>query len=252
MPIPRFYVPDLNPAEIGKTVPLAGELAHHLTVRRLRTGEPIRLFDGQGREWEGILLGNGRGLPNACRLVATVTPLPEPRQPRVLATALLPADRLDWVVQKGVELGMTHWVPLVTTYSQVGFSAERAQKKFAHWTKIAAHAAAQCGRATVPRLLPPTSLYDLPERLAQDGLSDVAWFWAQPGGVSFAAVPCPSRGVLLAIGPEGGWHPDEAAWLAARPATAIGLAPWVLRAETAAVTVLAQALVAFANSGEGG
>ncbi len=248
MPIPRFYVPHLNPAEIGKIVPLAGELVHHLAVRRLRTGERIRLFDGRGREWEGVLVGDGR-LPHACRLLATVTPLPEPHQPRVLATALLPADRLDWVVQKGVELGMTHWVPLVTAYSQVGFSADRVEKKLAHWAKIANHAAAQCGRATVPEVLSPTSLYDLPERLAQEGLSSVAWFWAQPGGVSFATVSRPSEGILLAIGPEGGWHPDEAAWLAAYPATAIGLAPWVLRAETAAVAILAQSLVVFADFG---
>lgn len=246
MTLPRFYIEawPTRAVAIGAPLALPPEVAHHVAVRRLRAGDRLRLFDGSGREWEGRLEGDGRRHPYACVVEAEVVPLPEPRQPRVLATALLSAERLDWVVQKGVELGMTHWVPLLTAFSQVALSADRAEKKVHHWQRVAQAAAAQCGRATVPEILLPVPLSALGAVVARGigPLGSLNWYWLQPGAPALAGQAPPTTGALFLVGPEGGWHPEEVAYFAQRGATAVGLAPWVLRAETAAVVVLAQSL----------
>jgi len=241
---PRFYTPEARSWHTAPQTPwdLPPETAYHALVRRVLPGNPIRLFDGAGREWEGVVVAVGRRTVTVDAL-QPVTPLPEPPTPRVLATALLPAERLDWVVQKGTELGMTHWVPLVTARSQVGFDAARAEKKRRHWQQVAANACAQCGRATVPEILPVTPLTALAERLAEWVTPPITWFWLQPGGTSVAKRAPPMGGVVLLVGPEGGWHPEEERYFAQHEAVALGLAPWVLRAETAAVAALAQTAV---------
>jgi len=217
------------------------DAAHHAQVRRLAAGDAIALFDGEGREWHGVVVRVGRREVVVGQLRA-VEPLPEPAAPLVLVTALLPAERLDWVVQKGTELGMTHWVPLVTAFSQVAFDSERGEKKRHHWRQVAASAAAQCGRARVPEILPVTDLHHLHERLTEWRLAPLTWFWLQPGGQVLPEISPPHGGALFAVGPEGGWREDETRYFATQQGVQLTLAPWVLRAETAAVAVLAQAI----------
>ncbi|MCX7945724.1 MAG: 16S rRNA (uracil(1498)-N(3))-methyltransferase [Hydrogenophilus sp.] len=229
-----------TPLRRGARLGLPKEVVLHLAARRLHEGEWVQIFDGEGNEWLGQLVREkGEWM---VVLSEPVTSRPEPSKPRVLATALLPAERVDWVVQKGTELGMTHWLPLVTAYGQVTLSVERAARKLAHWRAVATAAAEQCGRSVVPEVLPVTPMTGVSERLREwfKGQA-LAWWWLDPEGRSFPEIPRPSEGVVFFVGPEGGWSEGEQTQFAAAGGVRVAVSPWIARAETAAVAVLALA-----------
>ncbi len=190
------------------------------------------MFDGAGREWEGRL-GDRSFEP-----MAEVSPLPEPPYPVILAMAMLPAQAMDWVVQKAAELGATHVVPVVTERVQVRLDAAKAQKKRAHWQAIAVGAAEQCGRAVVLQVLLPAILTAQPWREVAPQARVVPLV---PGAPALAGQSRPQGPVVFAVGPEGGWSESEIRWWQAvgQPA---GLGARILRAETAALAALAGAM----------
>ena len=230
--ISRFHFPDRLPA--GGEVALPEALAHHaLRVLRLRDGEVVVLFDGGGGEVEARLAVRGKAVfaqLGEARTVERESPLRI-----VLVQALASGDKMDWVVQKAVELGAHAVQPVQAERSVLRLAGERADKRVAHWQQVAVAACEQCGRNRIPEILP---LQPLVHWLGthRDALNYVL----APGGAKgFADEPEPKDVVHLLVGPEGGWSEVEIAAFDAAGCRPVRLGPRVLRTETAGLAAVA-------------
>jgi 16S rRNA (uracil1498-N3)-methyltransferase len=201
---------------------LARDDAHHLfTVLRARDGEEVVLTDGRG-SWRFAEVRDGTVTPVSPVVVDPVPP------DLTLYVAPIKGDRGEWAVAKATELGVTTIVPLVSQHLAVKFTGEAREKLLRRWRRCALEAAGQCRRTYDLVVTDPVAVAQVPHSVAV----------AQPGALGTL------EGVrAIAIGPEGGFAPDE--WSSAHPR--IGLGASVLRSETAVVA----AAVLLASSGEG-
>lgn len=237
MMIPRFFCPPQLHAQ--RVVGLPEAAAHHaLRVLRLHAGDPVVLFDGEGGEYAGRLVEAGRAVRvelGAWRDIERESPL------RITLAQALPAgDKMDWIVQKAVELGAARIVPLAAARSVVRLAGERAARRVEHWRQVAVSACEQCGRNRVPEVLPVLDLRRWLAGLAQEqGETDGLRLLLSPGAGRRLGEASPQGGVVLLIGPEGGLTDDEAAAAAACGFRAASLGPRILRTETAGLAALA-------------
>ncbi|MFN3884385.1 MAG: 16S rRNA (uracil(1498)-N(3))-methyltransferase [Rhodocyclaceae bacterium] len=233
--IPRFHCP--VPLAPGALVELPAAAAHHaLKVLRMRDGDALVLFDGLGGEWRATLkIGAGktaRALVGEARDVERESPLDV-----TLVQALPAGDKMDWVVEKCVELGVTAIQPVRATRSVMRLSDERMARRVAHWNAIAVAACEQCGRNRVPPVLP---ILDLPRYLASARAQDVCRLVLSPrGDHALRGLVKPADTIHVMIGPEGGWDEGEIAAAHAAGFTSVRLGPRVLRTETAGAALLA-------------
>ena len=230
--ISRFHFPGCLPA--AGTLELPDALAHHaVRVLRLRDGERIVLFDGEGGEAEATLQVRGK---SACahlearREVDRESPLQI-----VLVQALAASDKMDWVVQKAVELGVSAVQPVQAERSVLRLAGERADKRHAHWQQVAVSACEQCGRNRIPEVRP---LQPLTQWLAAHR-GALNYVLAPGGAASFADEPAAQDVVHLLVGPEGGWSEAEMSAFDAAGCRRVRLGPRVLRTETAGLAALA-------------
>jgi len=229
--ISRFFFPHALPS--SGSVPLPEALAHHASrVLRLRDGDAVVLFDGRGGEVPARLVGQGKSW-HAQLGEASGVERESPLQV-VLVQALASGDKMDWIVQKAVELGACAVRPIEAERSVLRLSGERAVKRVEHWRQVAVSACEQSGRNRVPAIEPIVPLRDYlahahPARLVLDPAQ------ATP----LAALARPAGAVHVLIGPEGGWSEAELAACRTAGCSAIGLGPRVLRTETAGLAALA-------------
>lgn len=223
----RFHLPDL-PAT--GAVWLEGEDGRHLArVLRARPGDEVRVFDGAGREAAARVAEVGRDRV-LLELAGDVT-APEPLRPVTLVAAIPRGKRMEVLVEKCVEAGVSRIVPLAAARS---VRQEAGDRDLRRWRRAAVEACKQCGRARVPEVSPPVALHD-----ALAGLGDTTRLVAEPGAArtllqAAAALPA-GRPVALIVGPEGGFTRDEAEEVDAAGAEPVGLGGLILRIETAAV-----------------
>ena len=237
MATPRFHVTaPLGPGDVGTEFALPDADAHHvLRVLRLAVGDPVTLFTGAGGEFSATLARASRH-GAAVRVEAYVPVERESALAVTLVQAIAATDTVDGIVRHATELGVAAIQPVV---SQHGFrfpSAERGERRLAHWRQIAIAACEQCGRNRVPavhdvvalddwlRARPPASAGIVPDPAAAAGIG---------------ALPAPTGPLDLLIGPEGGLSADEVARAARAGMTPARLGPRILRAETAALAALA-------------
>lgn len=229
---PRLYLErDLD----GESLTLDEREAHYLGhVLRLQRGDSLIVFNGRGAEREARVESlQRRGATLA--LDAERLPLPEPSFDLTLVQALPKSDAMDLIVQKATELGVRSLVPVHTEFSVVRLDAERAARRLDHWQKIAQSACEQCGRHRPPRIDPPLPLAEAVAalgagaRLALDLAAERA----------LAEQPQPTHGLVIAVGPEGGFGATDWRRLDAAHFERVTLGPRVLRAETAALAVCA-------------
>jgi 16S rRNA (uracil1498-N3)-methyltransferase len=225
---PRLHVAEHLAS--GQLVPLEGDRAHYLrTVLRLRDGAEVRVFNDGAGEWSGRLAVVGRHKVEI-RVERRLRPsLPEPGA--TLAFAPIRRNRLDWLVEKAVELGVARLVPVLTERGVV--RPDNTQRLAA----IAVEAAEQCERLTVPTIDTPRALANW--LAVRDGSAPLL-FAEERGGASplFAALRR-WPGAELLVGPEGGFSERELAMLHAVPvANPVSLGRLILRAETAALYCL--------------
>ena len=230
--ISRFHFPGRLPAAGALELPDA--LAHHaVRVLRLRDGERIVLFDGEGGEAEATLQVRGKAAwaqVDARREVDRESPLQI-----VLVQALASGDKMDWVVQKAVELGASAIQPVQAERSVLRLVGERADKRQAHWQQVAVAACEQCGRNRIPEVRP---LQPLTHWLAAHR-GALCYVLAPGGAASFAEEPAPQQVVHVLVGPEGGWSDAELAAFDAAGCRRVRLGPRVLRTETAGLAAIA-------------
>ncbi|MDP1610028.1 MAG: 16S rRNA (uracil(1498)-N(3))-methyltransferase [Sulfuritalea sp.] len=232
--IPRFFCP--FPLHPGATVELAAEAAHHaLKVLRVGAGDTAILFDGRGGQWRATLHPAGKALRATLDEFEDIDC--EPPLALTLVQGLPASDKMDWVVQKAVELGVVRIQPVAAKRSVIRLSGERATRRVEHWRNIAIAACEQSGRNRIPAVAP---ILDLPQYLglaAQDNA--IRFVCAPEATVSLRGMAAPEVPVSLLVGPEGGF--DDSELLAARAAGfhAIGLGPRILRTETAGLGAVA-------------
>ncbi len=230
--ISRFHFPAALPA--GGEIQFPEALAHHaVRVLRLVHGDPVVMFDGSGGETEARLAVRGKAvfaMLGEHRAVERESPLTV-----VLVQALATGDKMDWVVQKAVELGASAIQPVQAERSVLRLSGERAGKRLAHWRQIAVAASEQCGRNRIAGVLPVMSLAHW---LAAS--VDALRYVLAPGGAGgFGGEARPQQAVHLLIGPEGGWSEAELATCDAAGCIRLTLGPRILRTETAGLAALA-------------
>lgn len=232
--IPRFFCP--FPLHPGATVELAAEVAHHaLKVLRVGAGDTAILFDGRGGQWRASLHPAGK------RLRATLTAFedvdPEPPLLLTLVQGLPASDKMDFVVQKAVELGVVRIQPVAAKRSVIRLAGERAERRVEHWRNVAIAACEQCGRNRVPAVAP---ILDLPQYLGIAAQENALRFVCAPGATgSLRDLAVPAGPVSLLIGPEGGFEEGELLAAHAAGFRPIRLGPRVLRTETAGIGAVA-------------
>jgi 16S rRNA (uracil1498-N3)-methyltransferase len=231
MRAPRIFVDQqLSP---GSQTALDESACRHISqVLRLRVGQTLILFDGSGCDYEAELSTCRRG---SCA-VKNIREISREQQPKLnlhLGIGISRGERMDFAIQKSVELGINTITPLLTKRGMVQLKPDRRDKRLAHWLGVIRSACEQSGRSLLPQLNPPASLSD--------------WLAANPGGLmlyhkaseTLATRPAPEGELNLLIGPEGGLNESERLQAVACGFTGVRLGPRVLRTETAPIAALA-------------
>lgn len=219
-------------------IPLSEDRLHYLTrVLRLTEGAELEVFDGKGRAFPAKLskVGDGTG---ELELAAPVNAAAVARWIG-LVIGLPKGDKLEWVLQKGTELGASAFFPVETRRAVVKLEEKKRPERAKRWQKIVEEAARQCGRSDVPTAHAATSLEDAVAALppgTQLLVCDEEEH-ERPLGAAFARAP-PSSPVALVFGPEGGLDRSEVSALVERGATPVTLGRRILRAETAPLAAL--------------
>ncbi|HUO43480.1 MAG TPA: 16S rRNA (uracil(1498)-N(3))-methyltransferase [Burkholderiales bacterium] len=233
--MPRLYFPDDIPAHGECTLPRAQ--AHHVAhVLRLTAGDAVTLFDGHGIEYPATIVRIGkRGIVvriGGARAVDRESPLHV-----TLVQAVSGGERMDYTIQKAVELGVAHVQPVISQRSVVRLKSERAEKRVAHWQYVVIAACEQCGRNLVPEVAPVLPLMDWLATLPAGGAGRL--LLSPHAERRFAELPRPDGGIILLAGPEGGFDGAEIEMALTRGFVTLSLGPRVLRTETAALVALA-------------
>ncbi len=238
MSTPRFYC---NPSSaekltLGAEIKLPENAATHATrALRLDVGNKIALFNGDGQDYQAelILIKKGEVIAkiNNIKVVSNESPIKV-----ILAQAISSGDRMDFTIQKAVEMGVTEIQPIASQRSVVKLSGERAEKRREHWQNVVNSACEQSGRAFVPKVAMPISLSNW---LASKPDAETKVTLAPTAEVSFKELPTPTGNICLLVGAEGGLTEDEIALAASQGFTPVRLGKRILRTETAPLAAIA-------------
>lgn len=236
-----------GPLQSGGVVELARDTAAHLAkVLRARGGDEIVLFNGDGREYDGVI-ESVRG----SRVVAAIGAARDADRESAFKITLMQCvprgDRMDFIVQKATELGVARIVPVLSQRSVVRLDEAQGASKQAHWRAVAVSACEQCGRNRLPVVEPPQPLLHYLGALPpQSDASEMMRLVLEPDGARQPRDAASARwagpaspAVEIAIGPEGGFAPEELDAFALSAFERVGLGPRVLRTETAAIAAIA-------------
>ncbi len=233
MPVPRFYLDQPLAAGARFSLP-PGPARHAARALRLGVGDPISLFNGEGGEYAARIERINKD--EVAVAVGGFADVERESPLRVmLAQGISGGERMDYTLQKAVELGVAAIQPIAAKRSVVKLAGERVERRVAHWQAVVASACEQCGRNRVPVVAPPLSLADWLGRQPPARLL----FLSPQAAKRLAELPPPAATDCLVAGPEGGFEADELAALDAARAVAVRLGPRVLRTETAALAALA-------------
>ena len=234
MPLRRFFVPRSRIHDREASLP--PDQAHHLThVLRIGAGDQVEIFDGVGGVYLGTVEVDGKEVR-----ATGLTPVQAAASPAdrriVLAAALIKSEKLEWVIQKATELGMDEFVPLETSRSNIKIADDRRVSRLTRWRTIAAEAAKQSRRDSVPTI---------------HEISTFAGFVSGDPFPGFARYLCYEQSTaawnqdflgtgaaILCIGPEGGWDPAEVGMAVGAGFRDFSLGCRTLRSETAALAAL--------------
>ncbi len=235
----RFYASPGSFADDCKTVRLAAEEARHLRdVLRLQRGAEVHVFDGEGKEFRCEIEDSDRDHADL-KIIAEAQPAKlESPLDLILAVALLKGEKFDLVVQKATELGVSSVLPIITERADIRLRDENdASKRIMRWQRIALEAAKQSGRARVPTVGRPQNLSSL---LKCDTEALRVMFSERAGQHLGESIKLSEGGGIIAlVGSEGGWSDEEIEEARQSGWTIITLGGRTLRAETAAIAVVA-------------
>lgn len=230
----RFYSP--NPLTIGVTAALSENAAAHATrVMRLKVGDTLTLFCGDGVDYQCALVSVEKKTASVEVLSQEKINNESPLNMRLLQ-GISSGDRMDYTIQKAVELGVTEIFPLSTERSVTKLSGDRAEKRVEHWQGVAIAACEQSGRAVLPKIHFPLTLA---QWLSQHDTQQSLNLLLNPvAAKTLAQLTKPENQIHLLIGPEGGLSPGEIELANQNNFQSIVLGPRILRTETAALTAI--------------
>jgi 16S rRNA (uracil1498-N3)-methyltransferase len=242
----RVHHPGL-PARPGASIELApGEARHVCRVLRLEPGDPIAVFDGEGSEWRAVIESAERQRVSV-KLEAPVAGAVEPETEVTLFQGLCRAERMEWLVQKATEVGVSAVMAVATERSG---RRSVTDHRLSRWQRIAVEACKQSGRRRVPLIDVRDTLPALPSAGTRALLLDAARGTPALADVCANEAKAPPR-VWLAVGPEGGFEPQEIAAWTRKGWVRAGLGPRTLRADTAGVVAATIVLHRWADLGAG-
>jgi len=227
----RIYHP--TPIEGQSPQKLTKDAAHHLIhVLRLQCGDNITLFDGNNTEYHAVISGMTKSHVEVDIPETIHRSLESPLKIH-LFQAIIRFDKLDWIIQKATELGITEITPVQCQRSQMKLNTERFNKKWQHWQKIMINACEQCGRNQLPRINTPDTLPIIANH-CDAALKLVPHPNANTPILSLASKQASK--IAIVIGPEGGFTKDETSRLTQHDFINVSLGPRILRAETASIS----------------
>lgn len=244
----RLFVP---PEQwLQQVVIVRGSDVKYLTrVLRLKRGDSLTVFDGEGRVFEAFIreINGGEVVLALSRQIAENT---EPQVKVTLFQALPKGDKMDLVVQKATELGVAQIVPVLTERVVVQLEGARAAKKQERWQRIAKEAARQCGRVAVPMVERVCSFKEALELFARgNSLGIMPWEGEETLSLRKALTGKSPAAVTLFVGPEGGFTRSEVEAARARGFLTVSLGRRILRTETAGIVTLALVLYSLGEIG---
>ncbi|AWR60741.1 TPA: 16S rRNA (uracil(1498)-N(3))-methyltransferase [Proteus mirabilis] len=243
MRIPRIYHPE--PLSAGTQTSLAEEAANHVgRVLRMSKGQKLALFDGSNQVFDADIIESSKKSVivqvNEGQMDDRESPLD-----LHLGQVLSRGEKMEFTIQKSVELGVNTITPLISERCGVKLDPSRLEKKHQQWQKIIISACEQCGRNKIPQLMPVMSL----EAWCAQTDDSLKLNLHPRASQSINTLPLPVKKVRLLIGPEGGLSPEEIAMTAKYHFTDILLGPRVLRTETTALTAITALQVRFGDLG---
>lgn len=231
--MPRFYCPiSLN---LGEYIDLPERVMRHVHVLRLQPGDELVLFNGDGMDVTATIVEISRKSVNV-ELKEVKACETESHLHLSLVQSLSSGERMEFTLQKCVELGVSVFQPIVSERCVLRLQGERADKRLQRWQEIVISACEQSGRSVVPQVLPVLKLADyLQQRHQDDGLSILLSVVNKQG---LHSLPTAAQKAVLMAGPEGGFSPQEEAHILNSGFVPLSLGPRVLRTETAAMTAV--------------
>lgn len=234
MRISRLYTPQVFIQ--GEELAVTGKTAHHVIhVLRIRSGTAVQVFDGKGCEHRAIVRTIRRS-----EIILEIAEAVAVQQESVLDITLLQGiarnDRMDFILQKAVELGVKTIQPLWTQRSQVHLKGSRLEKRCKHWQGVIISACEQCGRATMPQLGTAMNYSDW---MAAPNISGLHFLLQPDSNTGLGALQPPDNKITVLAGPEGGLNADERMLAVSAGFLGVRLGPRILRTETAALAALA-------------
>ena len=235
--MPTFFID--SDAITPPTIRITGDLLHHLRDSlRVHPGDSLALNNGCGTRYHVEVTHVTSQAIDSCIIDQETEPARH-TSPIVLGQALIKGDKMDWVIQKATELGVAVIVPIHTIHSVIKPNPDRLEHQRSRWERIARDAAQQSERWTIPTIADPVDLVGISRQYDVAPLKGM--LAERSNGVSLSAIPLPSdrqRPIVLLVGPEGGWAPDEQRLAQERGFLPLTLGPRILRAETAAIAAL--------------
>ena len=231
---PRIHL--TPPLRSGEERELAAEQSHYVArVLRLRAGDPIQVFDGEGRRHDAVIVdANGKRARlrvGEARQAGSESPLGI-----TLGQCISSAEKMDWTIEKAVELGVAAIQPLVSRRSVVRLDAQRARRRTEHWQRLVVAACMQCGRDRLPAIAPPMALRDW---LSTRDRRAVAAVLVPGAAQRLSRIDARDARIDLLVGPESGLADEEIEAARAAGFVPVSLGPRIMRTETAGLAALA-------------
>lgn len=246
--MPRFFV---SPDQVkDNSVTITGPDVLHITrVLRLCAGDLVTVLDGRGGVYEAVIENTTRQEVR-CIVKSKLLLNGTPALRVTIVQGLPKGDKMDFVVQKGTELGVSRIIPLQSKRSVVSLESLRSARRVERWRRVALEAAKQSCRLDVPEVLEPASWPEVLDSLPEDGLALMPWEEEHVVTLKAILKGEPVFGeVWVFIGPEGGFAPGEVEQAKLRGVRTVSLGPRILRTETAGLAVLAMIFCQWGDLG---
>lgn len=230
----RFFVPREQIRNGVASLP--PDQVHHLRdVLRLKAGEVVEVFDGEGCIYFGKVQASGAHVR-----IEGLQEFRLPEQSHVwitLAPALIKPDRFEWILQKATELGVEEIIPVATRFSEIRVPRSKVESRLQRWQRIVREASKQCRRLTIPQIHAPVQFQELLSLMQPPSTTKLLFY--ERAATSWSGACSLTDRVLICTGPEGGWDSGEVEEASHAGFGIFSLGPRILRAETAALAVLA-------------
>ena len=231
----KFFV-DKNQITEKSAIITGSDVGHIARVLRMEPGDELLLCDGEGYDYDAVIESISKD-EIVASILRSYPCKNEPETEVTLYQGLPKQGKMEWIIEKCTEMGITTIVPVQMTRSVVKLSKEQAEKKVERWQKTAREAAKQCGRGRIPKVTMPVTITEL----SKSDLPDFLLFpyeAERASAVREALTGNKAKTAGIFIGPEGGFDPVEVEFLQALGAHTVTLGPRILRTETAGICAL--------------